>query len=322
MRRREFIALLSGAATWPVAVRAQSSRKLPRIGFFSVVAHQQMIDAFVNSLRELGFVENQDFDFVYRSADGHLDRLPTLADEMIALQPDVILATVTPTVVVLKARSQTIPIVCPFLADPIRLGLIASDARPGGNVTGILFRVSGLAGKQLEFGLKLVPNATRIGMLVNVAGGVTIDRQEAESAAQRLGVTVVPAEVHAPEDLDAAFGALSNAHVDGVIVLIDGMFFEERERIAKLAATSRLPAFYAFRDHVDAGGLISYGVNLAECFRRAATYVVKILKGAKPGDLPVEFPPKLELVINLEAAKALGIMVPPTLLATADEVIE
>jgi putative tryptophan/tyrosine transport system substrate-binding protein len=325
MRRREFIALLSGAATWPVAVRAQSSRKLPRIGFFSVVArerNQQMIDAFVNSLRELGFVENQDFDFVYRSADGHLDRLPTLADEMIALQPDVILATVTPTVVVLKARSQTIPIVCPFLADPIRLGLIASDARPGGNVTGILFRVSGLAGKQLEFGLKLVPNATRIGMLVNVAGGVTIDRQEAESAAQRLGVTVVPAEVHAPEDLDAAFGALSNAHVDGVIVLIDGMFFEERERIAKLAATSRLPAFYAFRDHVDAGGLISYGVNLAECFRRAATYVVKILKGAKPGDLPVEFPPKLELVINLEAAKALGIMVPPTLLATADEVIE
>jgi putative ABC transport system substrate-binding protein len=281
-----------------------------------------MIDAFVNSLRELGFVENQDFDFVYRSADGHLDRLPTLADEMIALQPDVILATVTPTVVVLKARSQTIPIVCPFLADPIRLGLIASDARPGGNVTGILFRVSGLAGKQLEFGLKLVPNATRIGMLVNVAGGVTIDRQEAESAAQRLGVTVVPAEVHAPEDLDAAFGALSNAHVDGVIVLIDGMFFEERERIAKLAATSRLPAFYAFRDHVDAGGLISYGVNLAECFRRAATYVVKILKGAKPGDLPVEFPPKLELVINLEAAKALGITVPPTLLATADEVIE
>jgi putative tryptophan/tyrosine transport system substrate-binding protein len=325
MRRREFIALLSGAATWPVAVHAQSSRKLPRIGFFSVVArerNQQMIDAFVNSLRELGFVENQDFDFVYRSADGHLDRLPTLADEMIALQPDVILATVTPTVVVLKARSQTIPIVCPFLADPIRLGLIASDARPGGNVTGILFRVSGLAGKQLEFGLKLVPNATRIGMLVNVAGGVTIDRQEAESAAQRLGVTVVPAEVHAPEDLDAAFGALSNAHVDGVIVLIDGMFFEERERIAKLAATSRLPAFYAFRDHVDAGGLISYGVNLAECFRRAATYVVKILKGAKPGDLPVEFPPKLELVINLEAAKALGIMVPPTLLATADEVIE
>jgi putative ABC transport system substrate-binding protein len=276
----------------------------------------------VDSLRELGFVENQDFDFVYRSADGHLDRLPTLADEMIALQPDVILATVTPNVVVLKARSQTIPIVCPFLADPIRLGLIASDARSGGNVTGILFRVSGLAGKQLESGLKLVPNATRIGMLVNVAGGVTIDRQEAETAAQRLGVTLVPAEVRAPEDLDAAFRALGNGHVDGVIVLIDGMFFEERERIAKLAAAARLPAFYAFRDHVDAGGLISYGVNLAECFRRAATYVVKILKGAKPGDLPVEFPPKLELVINLKAAKALGITVPPTLLATADDVIE
>jgi putative ABC transport system substrate-binding protein len=159
-------------------------------------------------------------------------------------------------------------------------------------------------------------------MLVNVAGGVTIDRQEAETAAQRLGVTLVPAEVRAPEDLDAAFRALGNDHVDGMIVLIDGMFFNERERIAKLAAAARLPAFYAFRDHVDAGGLISYGVNLAECFRRAATYVVKILKGAKPGDLPVEFPPKLELVINLKAAKALGITVPPTLLATADDVIE
>ncbi len=159
-------------------------------------------------------------------------------------------------------------------------------------------------------------------MLVNVAGGITVDRQEAESAAQRLGITLVPAEVRAPEDLDAAFQALAHDHVQGVIVLIDGMFFNERERIARLAAAIRLPAFYGFRDHVDAGGLISYGVNLAECFRRAATYVVKILKGEKPGDLPVEFPPKLELVINLTAAKALGLTVPPALLTFADDVIE
>ena len=326
MRRREFITLIGGtAAAWPVAARAQPSGKLPRVGFLSVVVrerNQQMIAAFVDSLREQGYVEGQEFNFVYRSADGHLDRLPTLVDEMIALQPEVILATVTPTVVELKARTQTIPIVCPFLADPIRLGLIASDAHPAGNVTGILFRVSGLAGKQLEFGLKLIPGATKIGMLVNVAGGVTIDRQEAESAAQRLGVTLVPAEVRLPEDLDVAFQALANDHVQGVIVLIDGMFFNERQRIAKLAEAMHLPAFYAFRDHVDAGGLISYGVNLAECFRRAATYVIKILRGAKPGDLPVEFPPKLELVINLRAAKALGLMVPPELLTFADDVID
>ncbi len=163
MRRRQFISLLSAVA-WSFAVRAQPSGKLPLIGFLSVVVrerNQQMIAAFVDSLRGLGYVEGQNFKFAYRSADGHLDRLPALVEEMIALQPDVILATVTPTVVALKARTQTIPIVCPFLADPIRLGLIASDARPGGNVTGILFRVSGLAGKQLESGLKLIPGATR-----------------------------------------------------------------------------------------------------------------------------------------------------------------
>ena len=326
MRRRDFIKVIAGSVTaWPFTVSAQPSGRLPRVGFLSVVVrerNQQMIAAFVDSLRELGYVEGEEFNFIYRSADGHLDRLPALVDEMITLQPDVILATVTPTVVALKARTQTIPIVCPFLADPIHLGLIASDARPGGNVTGILFRVSGLAGKQLEFGLKLIPGATRIGMLVNVAGGVTIDRQEAESAAQRLGVALIPAEVRAPEDLDAAFESLANDHVQGVIVLIDGMFFNERQRIARLAAATRLPAFYAFRDHVDAGGLVSYGVNLAECFRRAASYVVKILKGAKPGDLPVEFPPKLELVINLRAAKELGLTVPPALLTFADDVIE
>jgi putative ABC transport system substrate-binding protein len=182
--------------------------------------------------------------------------------------------------------------------------------------------VEGLAGKQLEFGLQMVPGATRIGMLVNVAAPLSVDRQEAENAAKRLGVALIPAEVRAPEDLDAAFRALANDPVQAVIVLADGMFFSERERIAQLAAAMRVPAFYAFRDHVDAGGLISYGVNLAECFRRAAGYVVKILKGAKPGDLPVEFPTKLELVINAKAAKALNLQIPPALLTFADDVID
>jgi putative ABC transport system substrate-binding protein len=322
--RRELLAALCGAAaSWPLAARAQAKR--PLIGFLSVVLRERnvsMVNAFMQGLRELDYVEGRDFDFVLSSADGHLDRLPSIAEKMVQLQPSVILATVTPAVVAVRTRTKTIPIVCPFLADPIRYGLIESESRPGGNVTGILFRVEGLAGKQLEFGLQMVPGATKIGMLANVAAPLTVDRQEAEGAAKRLGVTLIPAEVRAPEDLNAAFQALANDHVQAVIVLVDGMFFNERERIAQLAAATRLPAFYAFRDHVDAGGLISYGVNLAECFRRAAGYVVKILKGAKPGDLPVEFPTKLELVINAKAAKALGLQIPPALLTFAEEVIE
>jgi ABC-type uncharacterized transport system substrate-binding protein len=218
--------------------------------------------------------------------------------------------------------TQTIPIICPLLADPIRFGLIASEPRPGGNVTGVLFRVDGLAGKQLEFVLQVIPNATSVGMLVNVASGTIIDRQEVEQAAQKLGVKLIPAEVRAPDDLDAAFQALADNRVQAAVMLVDGMFFDERERIATLAAAARLPVIYGFRDHVDAGGLISYGVNLAANFHRAATYVVKILKGAKPDDLPVEFPTKLELVINLRTAKVLDLTISPTLLATADEVIE
>jgi putative tryptophan/tyrosine transport system substrate-binding protein len=327
MRRRDFITLLGSSAAssfaWPLMGRAQSPGKRPLIGFLSAVVRERnlrMIDAFTLGLRELGYVEGQDFDFAYRSADGHLERLPLLADEMVLLQPNVILATYTPTTVALRARTQTIPIVCPILADPIRLGLIESLSRPGGNVTGVLFRVDGLAGKQLEIGLQLIPGATKLGMLASVAS--EIDRQQAESAARQLGIILVPAEIRAPEDLDAAFQALTNEHVQGLIVLVDGMFFNERRRIAQLAAATRLPAFYGFRDHVDAGGLISYGVNLADCFHRAATYVVKILKGAKPSDLPVEFPTKLELVINLPVAKVLGLRVPQTLLVLADEVIE
>lgn len=207
-------------------------------------------------------------------------------------------------------------------ADPIHFGLIASESRPGGNVTRVLFRTEGLVGKQLELALQMIPDVVAIGFVVNVASGVIIDRQELEHACQKLGIKSVPAEVRAPNDLDGAFRALSNDNVQAVIVLVDGMFFSERNRIAALAAAARLPTIYGFRDHVDAGGLVSYGVNLAENFHRAAAYVNKILKGANPGDLPVEFPTKLELVINERAAKALGLIIPPSVLVRADEVIE
>src|SRR5262245_34295450 len=222
-------------------------------------------------MREFGYVEGQNIDIEYRFAEGRLERFPALAEELIRLSPNVIVAFVTPAAVATRALTQTIPIVCPLLADPIHLGLIASDSRPGGNVTGVLFRTEGLAGKQLELALQMIPDVVTIGFVVNVASGVIIDRQELEHACQKLG---------------------------------------------------RLPTIYGFREHVDAGGLVSYGVNLAENFHRAAAYVNKILKGANPGDLPVEFPTELELVINERAAKALGLIIPQSVLVRADEVIE
>src|SRR5205814_9649869 len=272
-------------------------------------------------LKELRYVESLNVDIVYRFAEGHLDRLPVLAAELVALKPAVIVAVVTPAAVATRALTKSIPIVCPLLADAVNLGLIASESRPAGNVTGISFRTEGLTGKQVELALQMIPHVVKIGYLVNVASGVIIDRQELETTCQRLGIKTVPAEVRSPDDLDAAFRAMANDHVQAVIVLVDGMFFSERSRIAALAATARLPAIYGFRDHVDAGGLASYGVNLSENFHRAATYVNKILKGAKPGDRPVEFPTKLELIVNNKAARALGLHIPSSVLVRADELI-
>jgi putative ABC transport system substrate-binding protein len=324
MRRREFIVALAGAAAGPTAARAQVSTKRPLVAVLSGVARKvnSPLTAFERGMRELGYIDGQNIDIEYRFADGQLDRFPMLAEELIRLSPNVILAAVTPAAVAARALTQTIPIVCPLLADPTRFGLIASESRPGGNVTGVLFRTEGLAGKQVELALQLMPGVVELGFLVNVASGIIIDRQELENTCRTLGIKSVPAEVRTPNDLDAAFHALANDRVQAVIVLVDGMFFQERDRIAALAAAARLPAIYGFRSHVDAGGLVSYGVNLDENFHRTATYVNKILKGAQPGDLPVEFPTKIELVINNKAAKALGLIIPPSVLVRADEVIE
>ena len=245
----------------------------------------------LQGLKELGYVEGRTADIAYSFAGGHLDRFPVLAAEVVELRPDVILTSVTPAAVAMKALTGSIPIVCPLLADAINLGLIASESRPGGNVTGVSFRTPGLTSKQVELALQMIPDVAKIGFLVNVASGVIIDREELESTCQKLGIKAFPAEVRSPNDLPAAFQTMANEHVQAAIVLVDGMLFAERDRIAVLAATTHLPAIYATRDIVDAGGLISYGANLSENFYRAATYVNKILKGAKPGDLPVEFPP-------------------------------
>jgi putative ABC transport system substrate-binding protein len=325
VRRREFITLLGGTAvTWPLVARAQVSTKRSLIAVLTAITKESNspLNAFVQGLGELGYVDGANIDIVYRYAEGRLDRFPVLAAELVELKPDVIVATVTPAVVATRSLTKSIPIVCPLLADAVNFGLIASEARPGGNVTGVSFRTEGLTSKQVELALQMIPDVVEIGFLVNVASGVIIDRQELENTCQRLDIKAVPAEVRSSNDLDAAFKSLADDHVQAVIVLVDGMLFSERNRIAALAAATRLPAIYGFRDHVDAGGLVSYGVNLSENFHRAATYVNKILKGAKPGDLPVEFPTKLELIVNNKAAKAIGLNIPRSVLIRADEIVE
>jgi putative tryptophan/tyrosine transport system substrate-binding protein len=327
MQRRQFIALIGGAAAAHVTPQqsacAQVSTGRPLLAVLAGVTRKEFPASFMEGMRELGYVEGGNIDVVYRFADGHMERLPSLAGELIQLAPKVLVAAVTPAAVAAKSLTQTIPIVCPILSDPIDLGLIAGMSRPGGNVTGLMSRIDDLIGKQIELAAQLVPGLARLGLIVNVSSSeVVIARQEVERAGKRLGLKLVSAEVREPNDLDTAFKLLLNEHVQAAVILADAMLFQERRRVAELAAAARLPAVYGFRDHVDAGGLISYGVNYAENFRSAATYVVKILRGAKPSDLPVEFPNKLELIINLKAAKALGLDIPPTLLARADEVIE
>jgi putative ABC transport system substrate-binding protein len=326
MRRREFITLLGRTAVaWPVATRAQPSTKRPLIAWLSLgasTATQVFIDAFLQGMRDHGYVEGRQFDITYRFADGYIERLPALADELVRLNPNVILAPASGPAVAAKNATATIPIVTPALADAVHLGLVVSDSRPGGNVTGITPYVAGLPAKQMELAREVVLGAVRIGVLANLSDPkAPAQWEELEAAGRELGVNVVAADVRTPDDLDA-FKALARQRIDVMIVLQTSMLLSERSRIAALAETTRLPAIYGYREHVDDGGLISYGVDLRACFRRGGYYVYKILNGVAPRDLPVEFPTKLELVINLKTAKALGLEVSPTLIARADEVIE
>jgi putative ABC transport system substrate-binding protein len=326
MQRREFLRLLGGTTitevVLPKSARAEASTNRPTLAVLGAVTRQEFPPSFMEGLRALGYAENGNVGVAYRFADGRLEMLPTLAEELILLSPKVIMAATTPAAVAARRLTQTIPIVCPLLEHPIELGLIASMPRPGGNVTGLVSRIDDLVGKQLELASELIPALVKVGLIAGVTSDVSIERQEVEIAGKRLGIELVSADVREPNDLEAAFQLLSNKHVQAVAILPDAMLFQERRRVAALAATAHLPDVYGFRDHVDAGGLISYGVNYPENFRGAAAYVVKILKGAKPADLPVEFPIKLELVINLRTARALGLEIPATLVARADEVIE
>ena len=328
VKRREFITLLGGAvAGWQFEARAeQAPRKRPLLGYLITGTKDGLthsVSAFLSRLRDLGYVEGQNIDIVSRYADADSTRLPVLADELVRLRPDLIVALDPPAALAAKKATASIPIIAAILNDPVRLGLIASYARPGGNLTGILSQVEGLPGKQVEIAQELVPAITLIGVLANPANAThAYQRQEIETAAAAKRVEVIAAEARSKVDLEPAFNSLRAAGVRLAIVLRDNMFVSERQRIADLATTMRLPTIGSQNSYVEAGGLISYGVEDSENHHRAADFVAKILKGAKPADLPVEFPTKLLLVINTKTAKTLGLTIPPTLLSRADEVIE
>jgi putative tryptophan/tyrosine transport system substrate-binding protein len=327
MRRREFIILLGSAAFASSSnsfAQVPSKRRL--VAWLSSATEQvstPYIGEFLAGMTQLGYAKNRDFEFVARFSEGVQERLPTEAKELVQLQPDVILATAVIGAVAAQQVTQTIPIVCAALADAVHLGLITSEARPGGNVTGIQPYVAGLPAKQMETAREIMPSATTVGILTDLVDPKAPPQvQELEAAAKKLGVTVVTAGADRPDSIDNALSTLERKHVEVVIVVQSSMLLSQNRKIATLALEMRLPTVYGYRDHVLSGGLISYGVDLRWCFHREAYFVDKIFHGASPSELPVEFPTKLLLSINLETARALGLTVSPTLRVAADELIE
>jgi ABC-type uncharacterized transport system substrate-binding protein len=328
MRRRDFIGLLGGAAvaSRPRPAFAQAPSKRPLIAALlggSKTTTDRNFGGFSQGMRELGYVEGQDYGFEVRYADGNVSRILPQMEELVRLKPDIILSGTMAGVIAAKKLTASIPIVSETLANPIEFGVAASYARPGGNVTGVLLTVEDLPTKLLGLALEVVPGANKIGLLVHPSNPIQpVFQRSVEVAANALGIELAVLEIVAPDDLHAAFQRLARERAKMVLVLQDFMFLNERKRIALFAMAERLPTMFGFRDNAEDGGLMSYGTDLHESFRRTAAFVDKILKGTKPGELPIEFPTKLELLINLTTAKALGLTIPPTLLARADEVIE
>jgi putative tryptophan/tyrosine transport system substrate-binding protein len=328
MERRAFLAC-AGAILLapPLTAEAQPVGKLPRVGLLSPGSSsdplvQPYLDVFRGGLREFGYVEGQSIIIEYRWAEGKYERLPDLATGLVSLKVDVIVAVA----VAVRAAAQatkTIPIVMASADDPVATGLVASIARPGGNITGLSIIAHDLVGKQLQLLREVVPKVSSVAILWNPANrSHTPQLREAEAAAQALGVQLHPLEAQSPAEIDRVFVAMTTARVGALLVLLDSMLLLQRERIADLAAKNRLPAVYGLRWYADAGGLVTYGANQLAQTGRIASYVDRILKGAKPGDLPIEQPTRFELVINLKTAKALGLTIPPSLLGRADELIQ
>jgi len=311
----------------PHAAEAQQAAKIARIGLLATTSlNPHLGEAFRQGLRDLGYVEGRNFVIETRNVEGKYERLPALAAELVALKVDLIVVGSTPPAVAAKEATKTLPILFISVADPVASGLVTSLARPGGNATGLATLIPELVGKCLEQLKHAVPGVSRVAVLWQPGAlGERTERdmrKEAEIAAGTLGLQFQFVEARGPTDFDRAFSDMARARVGALTVLPTPMFVSERRRLVDLSAKNRLPAVYVWREFVDAGGLMSYGPNLADLWRRAATYVDKILKGANPADLPVEQPTKFELVINLKTAKALGLTIPPSLLGRADEVIE
>jgi len=327
VERRAFIgAMTGGLLAAPLAAEAQQAGKVHRIGMLettSMALNAANIEAFRQGLRELGYVEGRNYIIEYRSADGRSERFPDLAAELVRLKVDVILTRGTPAVMAAKSATGTIPVVMAASSDPVLSGVVASLARPGGNITGLSSIVHEVSGKRLELIREVFPGVSRIAVLLIMSNPAeALQWEETEIAASSLRVQVQLLDVRKAGDFGQAFDAAIKQRAGALVVGLDTLTQTNHRPIVDLAAKHRLPAIYGAREFVDAGGLMGYGVSYPDLYRRAATYVDKILKGAKPADLPVEQPTKFDLVINLKTAKALGLTIPPSLLARADEVIE
>jgi len=325
--RRELLVVLgAGALACAGAGPAQAPAKVRRIGFLSGFSASEIVpwlQAFRLGLRDLGWVEGKNISIEYRYAEGRHDRLPGLAADLVRLKVDVIVTEATSDSLAAQKATRAIPIVMVAGGDPVANGLVESLARPGGNVTGLSQMLQALSGKRLELLKEMVPKLSRVAMLWNPqSASATLNWKENQQPARQLGIQLHSLEVRSPNELDKAFEAATRARADALAILPDPVLSTNLERIVDFAAKSRLPSIYQSSDFADAGGLVTYGPDRADLFRRAATYVDKILKGTKPGDLPVDQPTKLELVVNLKTAKALGITIPQSVLFRADRVIE
>jgi ABC-type uncharacterized transport system substrate-binding protein len=326
VRRRAFITLFGGAAAaWPLVARAQQQGKLPVIGLLganTASAMSQWTAAFVQRLRELGWIEGRTVAIEYRWAEGRSERYAEIAAELVRLKVDVIVTSGNVAALAAKQATATIPIVFPAAADPVGTGLVASLARPGGNVTGRSLQHTDLAGKRLELLREVVPNLRQVAIMANAGSiGSVLEIREVHEAARTLGLEVVTLEIRHAEDIAPAFEGLKRG-VEALYVVGDPLVTTNRIRINNMALAARLPTMHAFREYVEAGGLMSYGANFPDMFRRAGDLVDKILRGAKPADIPVEQPTKFDFIINLTTAKLLGLTIPESLLLRADEVIE
>ena len=320
MKRRDFITLLGGAAVWPIAARAQQG-----VHVVGILAPQPLppIERFVRKLREYGYVEGENLRLVRRFSEGHDDRFPALAVELTAVPVGMIVTWGTPAAVAAKQATSSIPVVMGAVGDPVSVGIVSNLARPGGNITGFAGQNVDLEGKRLELLKDLLPQLSRVAMLANAANPLAhASMQNLRTTAEQLRINFDIFEVHSIAEIEVALQQLNNARPDGVLIASDLLLLTRRSEIAEFLAKNKLPAVYPFREYAEVGGLMIHGANLGSLFERAAGYVDRILKGAKPGDLPVQLATEFELIINLKTAAAIGLTVPPTLIARADEVIE